>query len=333
MAHNWPVFGHDWAVEHLRKGIANNRVRHAYLISGPASVGKNTLAHAFAMALNCTGDDPDARPCGVCRACKLIRSGNHTDIIYSETDPNTGALKVDAVRAITQRIAMKPYEARYRIAILNDFDRAQPLAQDALLKTLEEPPPYAVLLLVTSSLEPILSTITSRSQMINLRPVPVETVEAYLQQTYNLEAEDAALLGRLSGGRLGWAIDAMHQPEMLDQRAEALDLLEKTLTMNRAQRFDLAADLGRDKPSLAILLELWLTFWRDVLLQTENSPVKLCNIDRRVSIEQLVYSITPDEALAALKATQDLLDQLNYNINLRLAVEVMFLHYPGLRRA
>ncbi|MFW5692320.1 MAG: DNA polymerase III subunit delta', partial [Chloroflexota bacterium] len=129
MAHQWPVYGHDWAVDYLRRGMANTRVRHAYLITGTSGLGKDTLAHAFAMALNCTEPDESLRPCGVCSACKRTRSGNHPDILYTETDANTGALKIEAIRAVTSRIAMKPYDARYRIAIMRDFDRAQPRAQ------------------------------------------------------------------------------------------------------------------------------------------------------------------------------------------------------------
>jgi DNA polymerase III subunit delta' len=330
MTHNWPVYGHDWAVDYLRKGMENGRVRHAYLIAGTAGIGKNTLAHAFAMALNCVEEDPAHRPCGECRSCRQVVSGNHPDLLYTETDPTTGALKIEEVRSLTSRIAMKPYQARYRVAVLQDFDHAQPRAQDALLKTLEEPPPHAVLILLASSLEPILPTITSRSQVIHLRPVAADVISAVLMADYELEEEQAVLLARLSGGRLGWAISAVQQPEVFDQRMQALDLLEQALQMNRAGRFDLAQDLSRDKVALAQLLELWLTYWRDVLLMTENSPVRLCNIDRQVTIEQLVYTVTPEQALEALRATQTLLDQLTLNINLRLAIEVMFLSYPGL---
>ena len=92
LPHHWPVYGHDWAVNHLRKSMAHQRVRHGYLLVGPASVGKDTLARAFAMALNCRHPDPAQHPCGECRSCQLIASGNHPDMIYSETDASTGAL-------------------------------------------------------------------------------------------------------------------------------------------------------------------------------------------------------------------------------------------------
>jgi DNA polymerase-3 subunit delta' len=331
MNHNWPVYGHDWAVDYLRKGMAHGRVRHAYLITGMPSIGKSALAHAFALALNCAHADEAARPCLECRSCKLLLSGNHPDIVYSETDPNTGVLKIEQIRTVTQRIALKPYEARHRIAIFHDFDRAQPRAQDALLKTLEEPPPHAILLLIAPSVEALLPTIISRCQVINLRPVPVETVRQVLVERYGADDEKATFLARLSGGRLGWAIETLANPAMLEQREQALDLLESCLRENRAGRFAIADDLGKDKLALTPLLELWQTYWRDVLLLAEDSPVKPSNTDRAVAIEQLMVDVTPEKALTALHATQTLIDQLKYNINTRLALEVMFLDYPGLR--
>ena len=330
MTHHWPVIGHDWAVNHLRKGIANRRIRHAYLITGVESVGKTTLAHALAMALNCTHEDLDARPCGVCRSCRMVMSGNHPDMIYAEAESASGALKVDEVRGITGRLTLRPYEARYRIALLPDFDLARPIAQDALLKTLEEPPGHAILLLLASSMQAILPTITSRAQALNLRPVAVDTVRETLIELHGVEPDDAEVLARLSGGRLGWAIRAAQEPEVLDQRSQALDLLEDVIGMNRKGRFDVAEAIAKDKPALGPLLDLWLTYWRDLLLLVSNSPVKPCNVDRQVSLEQLAYAVGPEEARAAMSATRTMLGHLHWNVNVRLALETMFLDYPGL---
>jgi DNA polymerase-3 subunit delta' len=329
--HKWPVYGHDWAVDSLRQSMATGRIRHAYLITGTPAVGKRTLAHIFAQALNCTHEDIAARPCFQCRSCRLIDSDNHPDIVYSETDPSTGALKIESIRNVTGRLALKPYEARYRIAIFHDFDHAQPRAQDALLKTLEEAPPTAILILLAESTETLMSTITSRCQMIHLRPAPVDVVRDVLLGRGS-EMEQADLMARLSGGRIGWALAALRDPAVLEQRAQALDLLENYLQENRAGRFALAEGLGKDKLALRPLLELWLTYWRDLLLLTEDSPVKPCNSDRLVAMQRLAVDMTPEEALRALQATQRTLDQLKWNLNTRLAVEVLFLEYPGLAR-
>jgi DNA polymerase-3 subunit delta' len=326
--HHWPVYGHDWAVQHLRKSLANGRIRHAYLIVGPESVGKDTLARAFTQTVNCTHADEAARPCGECRACKLIANGSHPDVVFAELD--AGALKIEEVRTVASKIALKPYEARYRVAIFRDFDKARPQAQDALLKTLEEPPPAAILILMAPSTDSLLPTITSRSQVLSLRPAPVDLLRDALVTHRGADAKSADLLARLSGGRVGWAIRALEDPSMLEQRAEALNLLDEVVSSNRAKRFDIAEGLSKDKLSLYPLLELWQTYWRDVLLTAEGNAEAVVNIDRGSAIEGLARRFLPDDALRALKATRHLLGSLHLNLNLRLALEVLFLDYPGL---
>lgn len=324
---NWHVYGHDWAVEHLRKGMAHGRIRHAYLIVGAESVGKETLARAFASTLNCT--HPDVQPCGECSSCRRIASGNHPDILYSERESETSPLKIEEIRSVVQRLSLKPFEARYRIALFRDFDSAQPRAQDALLKTLEEPAPHAMLILLARSQDAVLPTITSRSQVIHLRPASKAVVEDVLKANYRVEDEQAALLARVSGGRVGWAIRALEQPDLLEQRNAALDLLEQILTMTRVQRFDQANDLAKDKAALVTLLELWQTYWRDALLISTYSRLEPTNIDRGLTLQRLTEHYSPETMLAALDATRGSLHQLNTNANVRLLLEVMFLDYPA----
>ena len=324
---NWNVYGHDWAVDHLRRSIAHDRIRHAYLIAGEESVGKETLARAFAMTLNCT--NPDHQPCGECSSCRRILTGNHPDILYSERDSDTSPLKIEEIRSVMQRLALKPFEARYRIAIFRDFNSAQPRAQDALLKTLEEPAPHAILILLARSLEPILPTISSRSQIIHLRPAPVAEVYAVLTEKYGAADTSAALLARVSGGQVGWALRALSDPDLLAQRAQALDLLEALLTMTYAQRFERASDLSKDKAALVTLLELWQTYWRDALLITSQSGLEPTNVDRALALEALAERYSSDVMLAALNATRATLQVLNSNASVRLALEVMFLDYPA----
>jgi DNA polymerase-3 subunit delta' len=329
MTNPWAIYGHDWAVDYLRKGMANNRIRQAYLITGAPNIGKNTLAHLFAMALNCESPDSMSRPCYECRNCKKIISGNHPDLLYSDALSDTGIMKIETVRTISSRIAMKPYEGRYKIAIFHDFDHAQPRAQDALLKTLEEPPTHAIMILLATSLDHILSTITSRSQVIQLRPVASQTIYDVLVNRYQASDDRASLLARVSGGRIGWAIQAVENPELLDQRTQALDLLETILRGNMAERFTLAGQLSADKQALTPLLDLWLTYWRDLLFYLQGYEHQLCNIDRRVNIEQLAYDLEIEGVISAIRATQTLLKNLSYQLNLRLAVEVLFLDYPS----
>lgn len=327
---SWPVYGHDWAVEHLRRALLHGRIRHAYLIVGTESIGKETLAQALGMALNCADEEASARPCGQCRACRLIASGNHPDVLYSELDGSSGMLRIEEVRSMTQRLALKPYEGRYRVGIFRDFDHARPQVQDALLKTLEEPPPQSLLILLAPSVESLLPTIVSRSQVIRLHPLSTAAIQAALVEGRGADPERAALLARLSGGRVGWAIRALEDESILEQRKSAFDLLEHLLTLNRAGRFELAEDLSKEKLALAPLLELWQTYWRDVLLLCQDSRIEPANIDRHESLTALAQSLTVEEAMHALQATRGLLERLSANLNLRLAVEILMLEYPGL---
>lgn len=332
-SHNWFIYGQDWAVNHLRKAIVNNRARHAYLFSGIDAIGKRTLAYNFAMALNAPHPAEPGNINFDNSAAKRIMSGNHPDIVLSKTDEKTGALKIEQIREVTTKLALKPYEARYRVAILEDFQNARPQAQDALLKTLEEPAETSVLMVLARGTEGILPTITSRCQVLNLRPLSIDQVRAVLEREYQVPPPDADLIARVSGGRIGWALDAIQEDSpALAQREQALDMLENLLTRNRIRRFDEADGLGRDKNALFPLLELWMTYWRDVLLVTNGTSLPLTNIDREANIRDLAAQISADEAVHALRATQNTLNILQHtNTNTRLAMEVLFLDYPGLR--
>ncbi len=316
--------------------MQTRRVRHAYLFTGVEQVGKQALATAFAAALNClnvqfdsSGSPLDPRPCGECASCRRILSGSHPDIIWAQHDPVSGRIKIEEIRAVVRQLALKPFEARYRIAIFTDFDQAQPLAQDALLKTLEEPAPRALLFLLTAQPAAVLPTIISRSQVVRLRAQPTDIVRAALLAN-GADPDQADLLARLSAGRVGWALSALCQPDALDQRARALDLLDQLLASNRGVRFKYAEDFAKDKPSLIMLLQLWLAFWRDLVVSFHNPHPPLINLDRADQLAQLRAALSPRHALRALGATLSALKSLDTNASPRLILEVMFLDYPGL---
>ncbi|MDD9957120.1 MAG: DNA polymerase III subunit delta' [Anaerolineaceae bacterium] len=328
--HDWPVIGHGHAVRRLRQGLQHGRLHHAWLITGAEGLGRATLALSFAMALNCHAEAPESRPCQVCSACRRIRNGNHPDLL--QVQPEEGAaLRIDAIRDALRNLALKPWEGRRRVAIFRDFERAQPRAQDALLKTLEEPAPGAVLILVATSVRALLPTISSRCQQLALRPLPFDDLYGALLQRGAPE-ERATLLARLSGGRVGWALRALEDAAMLEQRAEALDTLEACLDGDRAGRFALAEKLARrSRPELRLTLEQWQSLWRDLLLLARGSQVPPVNSDRGEALSRRARDLQADEIRVALVATRRLLANLRSNMQLRLALEVMLLDYPGLQ--
>jgi DNA polymerase-3 subunit delta' len=323
--HHWPVVGHDWVVDHLDRAIRYGRARHAYLLTGPDQIGKTTLARVFAAALNCTGEHP---PCGKCRACTLIAKSAHPDVTLVEAEQQGGTLKIDQVRGLQQTLALHPYEARYRVAILRRFHEATLPAADALLKTLEEPSPDVVLVLTADSADRLLPTIVSRCQPLHLRPLSVHTVRAALEQKWGATPDVAQTLAQLSGGRIGWAIRACQSPSELEQRAKALDALESALLGNRRARFDLAQHLSLERSAVLGMLDVWQGYWRDVLLIASGGQTPITNYDRADGLADLAQIVGLEAALRALDATRRTVAHVGQNVNVRLALEVLMLDYP-----
>ncbi|NDJ54773.1 MAG: DNA polymerase III subunit [Chloroflexi bacterium] len=325
MRGNWGLIGHEWAVNLLRGRLASQRLGHAYLITGPPSIGKTTLASRLAQAINC--QNPDQAPCGQCRACQLIERRIHPDLeVLGDDGVN---IKIDAIRDLQANLARRPFEAPYRIALVLNLHNASLASADALLKTLEEPPAEVKLILTADNAELLLPTIVSRCQVLPLRPVPLRNIEMALVQEYDIPPDQAVLLARLSGGRPGWAISHAQDEDQMAWRGEVLNSIIDALRSTYTQRFSLAEAIARDNQRDRIL-ELWLSWWRDVVLLANETRVPPVNMDRAADLDEVAYRIDPDDALIALKAVRRTTEALGRYANARLALEVMMLDLPRL---
>ena len=328
----WNLIGHAWAVEMLKRDLALDRVRHAYLFTGPEGLGKRTLATEFARALLCSSLDA---PCGQCRHCQLAVKGSHPDLLtiapeISGKRVRAEKIKIEPVRQLIYDLSLKPVEAKRRVARLLRFDAANVETMNAFLKTLEEPPGNTVILLTAERADDLLPTIVSRCEVIALRPLPFDAVRDALITQWLVPAEQADLLAHLSGGRLGWAVRMSQDKDALDARAQKLDDLRRLLAATRVERFAYADRLSREGSLDRIqdTLDLWLSFWRDVMLASTGAAAPLTNPDRESEIRDLAQTLSPaaaSQALAALRRTGELLEK---NVNTRLALEVMLLDWP-----
>jgi len=326
---NWGLLGHEWAVDLLQSHLINQRARHAYLITGPQGVGRRTLAIRLAQALNCSQPTAPAIPCGECRACRLIEKAQHPDFSIVQGEDGQ-VLKVDQIRELQRTLSLTPYEASYKIALLLRFEEANPNAANALLKTLEEPPPQVVMLLTASDAEALLPTILSRCEVIRLRPLSIEKVSEGLQTHWGLPAEEASLLAHLSGGRPGLALRLNDNSEMLEQRKIQLDDLQQLLSASRVVRFSYAEECSKDKAILQNTLQTWLTFWRDIMLRTAESSAPLINIDRQDEIFSLAQQIDLVTAQKTVHQLERSMSQIERYVNPRLVTEVLMLDLPQL---
>ncbi len=330
MSNNWKLIGHERAVTALARDIHTGRLRHAYLIAGPAGVGKRTLATAFIQALLCKQANA---PCGECRACKLVAHGGHPDVIgvapaVSGKFIKTEKIVIDRIRELIRTLSLKPVEADRRIALVTNFETANEEAANAFLKTLEEPPGNAILLLTTDQPEALLPTIVSRCEPITLRPLPTATIQDALVERWRVPTERAELLAHLAGGRLGWAVNAASDGDVLERREGRLNELRNLLSATRTARFAYAELLARDRDALRETLELWLGWWRDVLLIASKATTQPVNIDQAESLRRAAQKTGLDSAAKAVEAVQRTLSLLSRNANARLALEVLLLDLP-----
>ena len=320
----WNVVGHSWAVNFLRQSLANKRLAHAYLFLGPPQIGKRTLALELAKALNCLAEESE-RPCGECLACRKIAHSTHPDVRVIK--PEGGSLKIDQVRQLQREVALTPHEGRYRVAILTSFDRATAEASNCLLKTLEEPPPQVVLCLTAQDTSLLLPTITSRCQLLHLRPLPLETVESALVEHWGVDRKKAALLAHLSEGRLGWAVEAYQRPAILEHRESCLDSLVQLLNEPRVPRFAYAQEISNTPEAIPGILEMWLSWWRDLLLVHEGNDA-IMNLDRNEELATYAARYSLSQIYRALEAIRTAQQQVEGNANPRLTLEVLLLSFP-----
>ena len=324
--YTWGIVGHEWAAKFLRRAVALGNISHAYLITGSPGVGKATLARALAAALLCQGEgDP---PCNTCRACHLVASGNHPDLHVVESKRVGARLKIEQVRELQHQLALTPVEGHWRVAILRRFEEATTSAANALLKTLEEPPPYVVLAVLASDADRLLPTIVSRCQQVPLRPLPVAVVQQALVERWNAEPEQAELLAHLSGGRLGWAVRTLSDKAALQHRAQRLDSLNRLLSASTTERFRHAEKLAREPIATQETLDLWVSWWRDVLLLAAEADAPLTNVDRRSELHDHARRFGVKRSTAALQALRSAADRLKRNANARLTLEVLMLDLP-----
>ena len=329
MTDNWNLIGHEWAVDMLKKHVVNGTTRHAYLFAGPPGAGRRTLALRFAQALNCQTPVEAGIPCGQCRDCKQIESMHHADLTVVQADSEGGTLKVDQIREARRLLTLKPYQASYRVALFLRFQEANDNAANALLKTLEEAPSYAVLILTADNPEQLLPTIVSRCEVLRLRPLEIEKVRRELESR-GLESGQARLISHISGGRFGYAFRLMENAALLEWREERLNDLQSLISASRVEKFAYADKLSRDRESMRQAVLIWLSYWRDVMLRSAQAKTPLVNVDRNVEIEDLSRRLDLTAARRTVSALEDVLDKMERNVNARLLAEVLLLDLPRL---
>jgi DNA polymerase-3 subunit delta' len=331
----WNIVGHEHTIDILRRTLAAQQVRHAYLFTGPQRIGKTLLAQRFAQTLLCTGSqDPHVapqEPCNNCLSCRKIQHGNHPDLHMIARSPDKQFILIEQVRALQSDTARRPLEGRRNIFIIQDAQDMNVQAANCLLKTLEEPEPDVVLLLTVPDIGLLLPTILSRVQLLPMRLLTPAQIKKALVGRWEVETAEADLIASLAAGRMGWAIQAVEDEDMLEERKEQLALLTQIPTAGKVQRFDLVQKLGTDAEKARALLELWLLWWRDLVLAANNCLDLTINSDMRDLLKAQAARLGSQEAERMVRAILQTLEAIDQNVNTRIALEVLMLDTPTLK--
>ncbi len=332
IAMDWQIFGHDWATNLLQSHAAGGKLRHAYLFVGPEGVGRETLALRFAQALNCTQPPAPGAFCGACRDCRQIQAHQYPDLSILQPEEGHKDVRIDQVRELQHTLALAPYAAAYRIALLPDFQQVTEQAENALLKTLEEPAEKVLLLLTVDALESLLPTIVSRCEVIRLRPAPLRETQAYLEKVRDVPEVDAKLIAHLSGGRIGAAIQMVDDPTSLSRRNEEFETFFNLLPDAMYERFDLANKLTKtykDARQNALgAVAVWLSFWRDVFVHASGADLPLVNVDLGEQVAQAAAVLDVTSARALVISHEKALQELDQYANAQLLLESLMLQWP-----
>ncbi len=316
----------------------SERLSHAYLFVGQPHVGKMTLAVNLAQAVNC---EQVERPCGQCRACLHIAAGNHPDVQFigrmaSAESGETGTKKeisIAQIKEVQRSAGLQPYEGKHRVFIIDGAEYLNEESANCLLKTLEEPPPKVLFILLTVNDGRLLPTIVSRCQRVELSPLPASVIEQALMERWQIAPEKARVLSRLCHGGIGWAVSASRDESLTQEHSLRLDELLGLHDASLNQRFTfaarLAAQFGKSRDSVGEMLDLWLRWWRDVLLTKEKCTRFIINIDRETVLSSHAehYSLTGIRGF--IEAIREAVAQLEQNANPRLVLEVLMLNIPG----
>ncbi len=267
------IIGHEQIKEHFQQAIENHRVSHAYILTGEAGMGRKSLANAFALTLLC--EKGKSEPCMECHACKQVLSGNHPDLIYVSHE-KPGSIGVDDIRTqINDTILVRPYSSYYKIYIVDEAEKMTQQAQNALLKTIEEPPSYAIILLLTTNQEAFLPTILSRCVQLKLKPLKDFVVKSYLTEHLGVPEADADVYAAFARGNLGKAISLASSEEFQLMRQEVMHLLKHLKDADISELLDYIRKLKEDSLDIYECLDFMQLWYRDVLLYKVTKDMNL----------------------------------------------------------
>lgn len=320
------IAGQKVIVESLRNAVKNYMISNGYIFSGPKGCGKKLMAFNFAMALNCTGPVAD-RPCGSCSSCVRTGSGNHPNV--EAVKPTGQSIKIKQIREIISEAAKKPFESGYKIIIIENAEKMTHDAQDAFLKTLEEPPGNTVFILLAENHNLLLPTIVSRCQVFQFKPVDMKEMRGYITARYDYLPEDVEAAVRRSGGAVGKALELLRDKESLRAPLRYIDILEKALMGNASEALILSSAIVEAKEEAERFLEFSMVWFRDLLVFRESQGAEeqiIINIDSLERLTKHNSVLTEGKLNSIIEIIKNTARYVKYNVGIKNSIDGMLLN-------
>ncbi|CUP33693.1 ATP-binding protein [Intestinibacter bartlettii] len=300
------IRGQRFAKKYLSNSIKSNMISHAYMFEGPSGVGKNTMARELAATL-----------------LEMENLFNSPD--YIEITPDGNSIKIAQIRKLQSDILVKPYKS-YKIYVIDEAQKMTVEAQNALLKTLEEPPKYAIIILITNNKESLLDTIKSRCEIIKFTPIPLVEVADYLTQT-GVDKNRASLLANFSRGSMQKAIELSESEDFHIMRDEVQKYVETFLTGSMLDIMDIQSSIEKYKDNITNVLDLIVNYFRDIMMVKENvDSSMIINLDRLVFIKNMSTKITYSQLSKIIDIIEETKNKLRSNCNFNISIQVMTLN-------
>lgn len=317
------IVGHEQVIEHLQNAVSKNKVSHAYIFHGEKGAGKKLLANTFAKTLQC--EKKGTNPCGSCKACMQTESGNHPDII--RVTHEKVSLGVDDIRTqVNGDIAIRPYSGPYKIYIIDDAAKMTEQAQNALLKTIEEPPEYAVIILLAENLRSLLPTILSRCIVLDLKTIHSDLIKEYLMREYQVPDYAAGISAAFSQGNIGRAIKYAVSDDFVEIKDYILHILKYIDDMEIDEIMEAVKHLSSNKMEINDYIDLMILWYRDVLMfKVTKNPNLLLYKEEYKYISRQASTRDYEGIENIIQAMEKAKIRLNANVNFDTAMELMLL--------
>jgi len=333
-----PLIGNPRALAAIQRALASGSPPHAWLFAGPGGVGKASLARWLAQAVNCvaTPGGTSAEPCGECAQCTRIARGIHADVVTVTIPPPEDGVQhkdisVEQVREIEQAVALAPFEGRTRVAIIDPADAMSTGAQNAFLKTLEEPPPNAVFVLIANREDALLPTVRSRCRLVDFGLVAAGEIETALRER-GTDDDQARLLSRLAEGRPERALALAADAKRLEKRRELLEEASALGGMPMADLMDLTERMARQfrekREAVFDRLSAWLSWWRDVLLVQSGAGDGIANVDLTEVLQLDADRYERADVIAFVQSLTKCRERLEANVQARIALDATLVMAP-----